>query len=219
MSNHAPILGVTSSYQEISGRSLGYLVKRAADLLVSLMALIILSPLFLLITLLIRVSSPGPAFFVQERIGYRGRRINIIKFRTMVVNAEFLKEGLQSLNEVDGPVFKIKRDPRITAIGGLLRKTSLDELPQLFNVLSGQMSLVGPRPLPTREALQCTGWQARRQEMKPGLTCLWQISGRNSLSFDEWMKLDLQYIDNWSLWLDLKIILQTIPEVIAARGM
>lgn len=151
-------------------------------------------------------------------MGLRGRRFNLYKFRTMVKDAEKKLEEIKHLNEVDGPVFKIEKDPRLTPIGGFLRKSSIDELPQLFNVLKGEMSIVGPRPPIPSEVNEYERWQRRRLSMRPGLTCLWQISGRSELDFDTWMRLDLQYIDNWSLTLDLIIILKTIPAVLSGRG-
>jgi len=156
--------------------------------------------------------------FSQERSGLNGRRFMLHKFRTMVVNAEDLKEKLLEENEVDGPVFKIKKDPRITWTGAFLRKTSLDELPQLFNVLKGEMSLVGPRPPIPSEVERYKLWQRRRLSMKPGMTCIWQVSGRNNISFEQWMNMDLEYIDNWSLRLDLKLLLLTVREVTIGGG-
>jgi lipopolysaccharide/colanic/teichoic acid biosynthesis glycosyltransferase len=156
--------------------------------------------------------------FRQTRCGLYGRRFTLYKFRTMVEGAEERLAELQHLNEMDGPVFKSRRDPRVTRLGRLLRKFSLDELPQLWNVLRGDMSLVGPRPPIPDEVARYERWQRRRLSMKPGLTCLWQVSGRNELTFEEWMRLDLEYIDNWSLWLDLKIALKTIPAVLRGRG-
>jgi lipopolysaccharide/colanic/teichoic acid biosynthesis glycosyltransferase len=158
-------------------------------------------------------------FFLQERVGLNKRRFRLVKFRTMVVDAEQRLAGLESMNEVSGPVFKIKKDPRVTPIGRLLRKSSLDELPQLINVLKGDMSLVGPRPLAVRDYRGITkDWQRRRLSVMPGITCLWQVQGRSSIPFEQWMELDLQYIDNWSLLLDLKICLKTIPAVVSGNG-
>jgi exopolysaccharide biosynthesis polyprenyl glycosylphosphotransferase len=193
-------------------------IKRLIDLAVSALSLLLLSPLLALIALAIKAGSKGPVFFVQERMGLNGRRFNCFKFRTMVADAEARLPELEHLNEVDGPVFKIKRDPRVTPIGRLLRKTSLDELPQLWNVLKGEMSLVGPRPPIPSEVERYARWQRRRLSMRPGLTCLWQISGRSNLDFDTWMKLDLQYIDDWSMALDFVILLKTIPAVLSGRG-
>ncbi len=189
------------------------------DIFFSIFFIIILSPLFLMIALLIKITSRGPVFFVHKRIGYNKRIFNMIKFRTMIKEAEEMQEKLEELNEADGPVFKIANDPRITPVGKWLRKMSLDELPQLLNVLTGDMSLVGPRPLPLRDVNKIDQrWQKRRFSVLPGLTCFWQISRRYDMPFDEWARLDLRYIDHWSLWLDLKIILKTVPAVLKAKG-
>jgi lipopolysaccharide/colanic/teichoic acid biosynthesis glycosyltransferase len=178
-----------------------------------------LSPLMLLIAVAIKVTSPGPAFFVRERYGFRKRRFRMFKFRTMVQHADKLQAGLESQNEVKGPAFKIRNDPRITPLGRILRKTSLDEIPQFLNVLKGEMSLVGPRPLPIRDVSRFDDAALmRRFSVKPGLTCLWQINGRSDTDFESWINLDLKYIDEWSLGLDLKILLQTVPVVLKARG-
>lgn len=193
-------------------------LKRAMDVAASSAGLLVLSPLFAAVALLVKASSPGPVFFSQERMGLNGRRFKCHKFRTMVVDAEEKLPQLRHLNEVDGPVFKIRRDPRITPIGALLRKASIDELPQLWNVLVGEMSLVGPRPPIPAEVEKYERWQRRRLSMRPGITCLWQISGRSDIDFDRWMRLDLNYIDNWSFTLDIVILLKTIPAVLAARG-
>jgi exopolysaccharide biosynthesis polyprenyl glycosylphosphotransferase len=193
--------------------------KRLMDIAISSGAIIILSPLFLAVALLIKLTSPGPAFFVQERIGLNKRRFRLYKFRTMISAAEQMQAELETLNEMDGPVFKIEKDPRITPIGRFFRQTSIDELPQLFNVLKGDMSLVGPRPLPVRDYNNFDqDWHRRRFSIRPGITCLWQISGRNDLDFSQWMNLDMQYVDNWSLNLDLQIILHTIPTVLRGTG-
>lgn len=195
------------------------LIKRLLDFTLSIILFLLLLPLFLLITLLIKITSTGPVLFVQERVGLSKRRFRLYKFRTMVPDAEKMQSELEQFNEVSGPVFKINDDPRITKVGKLLRKTSLDELPQLFNVLRGDMSLVGPRPLPERDYNGFDhDWHRRRFSVCPGITCLWQISGRNNISFDRWMELDMEYIDHWSLWLDLKILLGTIPAVLKGRG-
>ena len=170
-----------------------------------------------LIALLVRWSSPGPAIYRQLRCGLNGRKFWLYKFRSMYQDAEQTQHQVAHLNEMDGPVFKIARDPRATPIGRLLRKTSLDELPQLFNVLKGDMSFVGPRPPLPQEVAQYEQWQRRRLRMKPGLTCLWALEGRNELNFARWMKLDMEYIDNWSLALDFKILLRTIPRVLSGR--
>jgi len=194
-------------------------VKRIVDVLGALALLTLSAPLFVVIAILIRLDSRGPIFFTQERIGYNKRRFRMIKFRTMVTDAEARLEALEHLNEKQGPIFKIRQDPRITPLGRILRKFSLDELPQLLNVLLGDMSLVGPRPLSVRDGSRLEEcWQKRRFSVSPGMTCLWQISGRSNLSFEEWVALDLKYIDSWSLQLDWWILLKTIPAVLTARG-
>jgi exopolysaccharide biosynthesis polyprenyl glycosylphosphotransferase len=193
--------------------------KRVIDFVGSLVLLLLLLPLLLLAAVVIKLDSAGPIFFVQERMGYNKRRFRMIKFRTMTADAEARMKEVEHLNETDGPAFKIRHDPRMTRVGRLLRKLSIDELPQLINVLFGDMSLVGPRPLPMRDVLGLeVAWQKRRFSVKPGLTCLWQVSGRSNLSFEEWMQLDLEYIDQWSLALDCKILLRTIPAIISAEG-
>lgn len=193
--------------------------KRVLDLVLASLVLGMLAPLLLVVVVLIKLTSEGPAFFTQERLGLNKRRFRIFKFRTMVAGAEQKQAELEHLNEVEGPVFKIKSDPRVTLVGRVLRKTSIDELPQLFNVLKGEMSLVGPRPLPVRDYEGFDqDWHRRRFSVRPGLTCLWQISGRSSIGFDKWMELDMQYIDEWSLWLDLKILAGTIPAVLKGAG-
>jgi exopolysaccharide biosynthesis polyprenyl glycosylphosphotransferase len=193
--------------------------KRVVDIVVSLTMIILLLPLLALTALLIKLTSRGPAVFVQKRLGLNKRHFGIYKFRTMVMNAEKRMKEIEHLNEVTGPVFKIKNDPRITPLGRILRKASIDELPQLFNVLKGDMSLVGPRPLPIRDYEGFNkDWQRRRFSVRPGITCLWQIGGRSSISFEQWMELDLQYIDEWSLKLDLEILVKTIPAVLRGSG-
>ena len=195
------------------------IVKRLLDFALSLGLLIFLAPVLLAIAILIKVSSPGPVFFVQERVGLNKRRFRMYKFRTMIAAAEAKQAELEGLNEMSGPVFKIKDDPRITRIGKWLRSWSLDELPQLINVLKGDMGLVGPRPLPVRDYNGFDqDWQRRRFSVRPGLTCLWQISGRCNLTFERWMELDLEYIDRWSLWLDVKILVKSVPAVIRGTG-
>jgi exopolysaccharide biosynthesis polyprenyl glycosylphosphotransferase len=194
-------------------------VKRVIDVVVAIILLLVLSPLFLLTALLIKLDSPGPVFFIQERVGLGKRKFRFYKFRTMIDGADKLQGELEVLNEISGPVFKMKKDPRITNIGRVLRKTSIDELPQLINVLKGDMSLVGPRPLPIRDY---NGFSKdvhrRRFSVRPGITCLWQIYGRSSIAFENWMELDMHYIDSWSLWLDCKILLRTIPTVLHGSG-
>jgi exopolysaccharide biosynthesis polyprenyl glycosylphosphotransferase len=195
------------------------MAKRLIDVWGSIALLLLLTPLLFVVALLIKLDSPGPVLFKQERVGLNKRRFRLIKFRTMADGAEKGQATLETLNEADGPVFKIKKDPRVTNIGRFLRRYSLDELPQLFNVLKGEMSLVGPRPLPVRDIERIDlQWHKRRLSMKPGLTCFWQVSGRSDISFDHWVRMDLQYIDNWSLALDLKILLKTIPAVLRGSG-
>ena len=196
-----------------------FVVKRVVDFILSAVFLVLLIPLFVLVGALIGLTSQGPVFFVQDRVGHNKRRFRMYKFRTMKKEAEILQEELEGLNEVEGPVFKINNDPRITKIGKILRKTSIDELPQLVNVLKGDMSLVGPRPLPLRDYKRFQkNWQKRRVSVKPGITGLWQVCGRNDLSFDQWIELDMEYIDHWSLFLDFKILMKTIPAVLSGKG-
>jgi len=194
------------------------LIKDAFDRLAAAVLLAVVAPLIVLVTVLIKATSKGPVFFKQVRQGFRGKPFMLYKFRTMVSNAEQLRAELEVLNEMDEVVFKIERDPRITPLGRVLRKWSIDELPQIFNVLKGEMSLVGPRPMLHTEIEKFKYWQRRKLSVKPGLTCLWQISGRSNLRFEDWMRLDLEYIDNWSLLLDAKILLQTLPVVLVAKG-
>jgi len=194
-------------------------LKRVIDILGSAALLLLLAPLLLLVALLIRLDSPGPVLFMQERVGLNRRRFKLLKFRTMVQEADKKQELFEALNEADGPVFKIKNDPRVTRLGRVLRQFSIDELPQLINVLKGEMSLVGPRPLPLRDVkLIDAQWHKRRFSVKPGLTCLWQVNGRSDVSFERWVRMDLEYIDTWSLSLDLKILLKTIPVVFRGSG-
>ena len=194
--------------------------KQIMDFTGALFLLIALSWLFVILAILIKFTSPGPVFFRQQRSGLNGSPFTLYKFRTMVTNAEQFKHELEAMNEMSGPVFKVTNDPRVTPMGRFLRKYSLDELPQLFNVLRTEMSLVGPRPLPVDEVKRFENLAHRRRlSVKPGLTCLWQISGRNQISdFRDWVRLDLEYIDNWSLWLDLKILVRTIPAVLIGTG-
>ncbi len=193
-------------------------LKRLIDLLVAFVVLVLSAPFWLVIVAAVRLTSRGPALYRQVRCGMHGRRFVLLKFRTMVENAESLRHEVAHLNVMDGPVFKAPGDPRVTPIGRFLRRSSLDELPQLLNVLKGEMSLVGPRPPIPQEVEHYEPWQRRRLAMKPGITCLWQISGRSELDFATWMELDLSYIDHWSLWLDLKILVLTMPAVFSGRG-
>ncbi len=205
---------------ETTPTQLGQLfIKRLLDILLACAALFILAPVFLLTAILIKISSPGPVFFVQERSSLNGRRFKLFKFRTMVQDAEAKLAALRTQNEMKGPAFKMENDPRVTPLGKWLRKFSVDELPQLFNVLNGDMSFVGPRPPIPAEVEKYEPWHRRRLSMRPGLTCLWQVEGRNKIvDFDTWMKLDLEYIDHWSLRLDLFLFLKTIPVVLLGSG-
>jgi exopolysaccharide biosynthesis polyprenyl glycosylphosphotransferase len=208
---------LTVSHVALGGWQLA--AKRSLDVVLAGLGLLTSAPLFGLIALAIRLDSPGPVFFAQERVGLNKRRFNMHKFRTMVVDAESRIREVEHLNHMQGPTFKLKDDPRVTRIGRFLRRSSIDELPQLWNVLKGEMSLVGPRPLPLRDV---DGFEddrhRRRFSVRPGLTGLWQVSGRNELSFETWMELDLRYIDGWSLGFDLKILMRTLPAVLSGRG-
>ncbi len=205
---------------ESAPEKLGHLfIKRLFDFIASGIALVMLMPVFIIIAIMIKITSEGPVFYKQLRCGLYGRKFIFYKFRTMIKDAESKLKDLIIYNEMNGPVFKMTNDPRVTGIGKWLRKFSLDELPQLWNVLKGDMSLVGPRPPLPKEVENYDNWQRRRLSMRPGVTCLWQISGRNEIvDFNEWMKLDLEYIDNWALWLDIKILFKTIPVVLFGVG-
>lgn len=192
--------------------------KRVLDITGASLGIVALSPVIATAAVAIQFTSPGGAFFLQEREGFGGRRFKMYKLRTMVNNAEKLKSKLRHKSEQDGPAFKMESDPRITLIGRILRKTSIDELPQLFNVLRGDMSLVGPRPLPVDESLACKPWQRKRLSVTPGVTCIWQIYGRNSVPFDDWIRMDLEYASKRSLWLDLKLVAITAPSLIRTKG-
>jgi exopolysaccharide biosynthesis polyprenyl glycosylphosphotransferase len=205
-------------YLSVRHKPLQFAFKRAFDIVASGAALVALAPLMIGVAIAIKLTSRGPVLFRQERVGYHGRAFNMLKFRSMVINAEELKKKLLAQNEQSGPVFKMKRDPRITAVGRWIRKFSIDELPQLINVLRGEMAVVGPRPPVPSEVMQYEAWQRRRFSVRPGLTCVWQVSGRNQISFEEWMYLDMQYIDHFSLAQDFALILKTIPVVVTGRG-
>ncbi len=197
----------------------GMLAKRVFDIVFSASVLLIGMPIWLIVALAIKIDSPGPVFFTQKRSGLKGTTFSVYKFRTMCQNAEALKSQLMEQNEMSGPVFKITKDPRITRVGGILRKTGIDEIPQFLNVLIGDMSIVGPRPPLPDEVAQYERWQLRRLAMKPGITCLWQIAPeRNTILFDEWMRMDMNYIDNWSFSLDMVIILKTVRTMLRADG-
>jgi exopolysaccharide biosynthesis polyprenyl glycosylphosphotransferase len=194
------------------------LLKRLTDLAGAACALVVLSPVYVVAAVLVKATSPGPILFTQQRVGLNGRTFRLYKFRSMYKDAEARRSALADRNEMTGPVFKIKDDPRVTPVGKWMRRFSIDEIPQFWNVLAGDMSLVGPRPPIPSEVKQYERWQRRRLSMKPGITCLWQVSGRNAIDFDNWMKLDLAYIDTWSLRLDVQILLRTVPVVLTARG-
>lgn len=206
------------SFQSAPAHPVQLGLKRLFDIGVSASALILGAPVFLTVAALVKLSSKGPVFFGQRRSGLNGREFTAWKFRSMVVDAEAKLGELLAQNEMSGPVFKMSKDPRVTPIGRFLRKTSLDELPQFWNVLVGEMSIVGPRPPIPAEVAKYNRQQRRRLSVKPGITCIWQVSGRNQVDFGRWMEMDLEYIDNWSLWLDLKLFLQTVPAVVFTRG-
>lgn len=192
------------------GFSLYEFIKRVIDILGSFTGLLLFSPLFIIIALIVKFTSKGPVFFSQKRVGRNGKAFDMYKFRSMVVNAEELKEKLAAQNEMSGPMFKMKDDPRVTKVGKFIRKTSIDELPQLWNVLKGDMSLVGPRPSLPKEVAQFEGWMYKRLEVKPGLTCYWQVSGRNNIDFEDWMKLDIKYVEERNFWIDIMLIFRTV---------
>lgn len=199
--------------------SIGYLAaKRIMDIVGAAAALLIAAPLMLPVALAIKLDSPGPVFFRQYRLGKDGRPFLFYKFRSMTVAAPDVRDSLLEQNEASGPVFKIRRDPRITRVGRIIRKCSIDELPQLMHVLTGEMSLVGPRPPIPAEVERYEPWQTERLAVKPGLTCIWQVSGRSDVSFDDWVRLDIQYVRTRNLWLDIKLLLLTIPAVLTGRG-
>lgn len=201
-----------------SRRSLYCFFKRIGDITLSAAALVILSPILLLAALLIKLEDGGNVIYIQERNGINGKVFRMYKFRSMCVNAEKIHKDLLDQNELDGPAFKMKNDPRITKIGKFIRKTSIDELPQLINIIKGDMSIVGPRPLPTYETVQCNEYQNQRLLVKPGLTCYWQCCGRNNISFDEWIEMDLRYIREAGILTDMKLIVKTFGAVIRSDG-
>lgn len=184
--------------------------KRIIDIIGAGLGLILLSPIIAIVACAVKVTSKGPIFFSQKRVGKNGELFEMYKFRSMVVNAEELKENLEEQNEMSGPMFKIKDDPRVTKVGKFIRKTSIDELPQLWNVLKGDMSLVGPRPSLPKEVEQFDNWMFKRLSVRPGLTCYWQVSGRNNIDFEDWMKLDCKYVDERNIWIDIKLIFKTV---------
>jgi exopolysaccharide biosynthesis polyprenyl glycosylphosphotransferase len=209
-----PLLDLSS----LPDHEIRFAIRRLFDVALAGISLLVASPLLAVAGVLIRLEDGGPVLFRQVRCGLNGRRFELLKLRTMVSGADSHKESLLPRNEMSGPVFKIRLDPRVTRVGAFLRRFSIDELPQLWNVLRGDMALVGPRPPVPEEVARYERWQRRRLSMKPGMTGLWQVSGRSEIDFDEWMKLDLRYIDNWSFWLDLKILLKTFPAVISGKG-
>lgn len=205
--------------QTICGRrGLYRFLKRIGDIMLSTVALVILSPVFLLVSLMIKLEDGGKAFYIQERNGINGKVFRMYKFRSMCMDAEKIHKDLLNQNELDGPAFKMKNDPRITKIGKFIRKTSIDELPQLINIIKGEMSIVGPRPLPTYETAQCNEYQNQRLLVKPGLTCYWQCCGRNNVAFDEWIEMDLRYIREAGILTDMKLIMKTIGAVVRSEG-
>jgi exopolysaccharide biosynthesis polyprenyl glycosylphosphotransferase len=211
-------IGATRVVMQVVHRDARRFLKRAIDIVVSMLAIIFFSPILIAAAIAIS-TSPGPIIFKQERYGLNKRKFTMYKFRSMVEDAEKKQSQVEHLNETDGPAFKIKNDPRVTRVGTFMRKLSIDELPQLFNVLIGNMSLVGPRPLPIRDVSRFSeAWLMRRFSVQPGLTCLWQITGRSDTTFDRWVELDLQYIDNWSLGLDARILFLTVPAVLKGKG-
>jgi exopolysaccharide biosynthesis polyprenyl glycosylphosphotransferase len=206
-------------YLSTDAKPAQFAVKRMIDIVCSAAALLVLSPLLVGVAIAIKITSPGPVFFKQVRVGLHGAKFNLLKFRSMVVNADAMKDQLLAQNEhKDGPVFKMTNDPRITGIGAFIRKYSIDELPQLVNILRGDMTIVGPRPAVPKEVAQYKAWQRRRLSVRPGLTCYWQVGGRNSIPFEQWMKMDLRYVDQWSLAVDAELILKTFPVVLTGRG-
>jgi exopolysaccharide biosynthesis polyprenyl glycosylphosphotransferase len=206
-------------YRRVPENQVALLTKNTIDRIGALFGLMLSAPVFILTALIIKLESRGPVFFKQVRSGLNGKPFKLLKFRTMCTDAEDKKAALKAFNEMSGPVFKIKKDPRVTRVGKFLRKYSIDEIPQFINVLIGDMSLVGPRPPLPEEVAKYEPWQHRKLSVKPGVTCIWQVNGRNAIDFEDWMKLDLQYIDNWSLWLDAKLLAKTIPTVIKGSGI
>lgn len=202
-------LDVNIKARQKKGNIIYSFFKRIIDIIGSFLGLIVLTPMLIIVGVLIRIESRGPIIFKQKRVGKNGKEFNMYKFRSMIVNAEEIKERLKKRNEMSGPMFKIKDDPRITKVGKFIRKTSIDELPQLINVLKGEMSLVGPRPSLPNEVKEFEAWMLKRLEVKPGLTCYWQVMGRNNIDFEDWMKLDVKYVKERSFWLDIKLIFKT----------
>lgn len=205
-------------YLNTESKPVQFAIKRLLDIVCSAAGLFVLSPLMIGVAIAIRAESKGPVFFRQTRVGLHGAHFNFLKFRSMVVDADSMKDTLLKQNEMNGPVFKMKHDPRVTRVGRFIRKYSIDELPQLINILRGDMTIVGPRPPVPREVAVYKPWQRRRLSVRPGLTCYWQVGGRNEIGFDEWMLLDLRYVDNWNVWKDIGLIAKTVPVVVTGRG-
>mgnify|MGYP000896892858 CR=1 FL=1 len=208
----------TVAYRRVPENLVALGFKHLVDKTGAVIGILLAAPIMITAAIAIKLESRGPVFFKQTRSGANGRPFPLYKFRTMTADAERHKESLRDLNEMSGPVFKIKQDPRVTRVGRVLRKYSIDEIPQFFNILRGEMSLVGPRPPLPSEVANYEPWQRRKLAVKPGLTCIWQVSGRNQIDFEDWMRLDLEYIDNWSLWLDARILAKTVPTVLKGEG-
>jgi len=202
--------GIELKFENKQNLKVYEICKRTIDIIGAGLGLILLSPIIAVVACAVKVTSKGPIFFSQKRVGKNGELFEMYKFRSMVVNAEELKGNLEDQNEMSGPMFKIKDDPRVTKVGKFIRKTSIDELPQLWNVLKGDMSLVGPRPSLPKEVEQFDNWMFKRLSVRPGLTCYWQVSGRNNIDFEDWMKLDCRYVDERNLWIDIKLIFKTV---------
>ena len=214
----AQIVLESHQFEVVEYSAMAVVVKRLFETTLSFLGLVALSPVFLVIAVLVKMTSKGPVFYAQKRVGKGGRVFNFYKFRSMVINADEIKKTLMAKNEATGPVFKMKHDPRITRVGRFIRKYSLDELPQLFNVLKNDMSLVGPRPPIPEEVKKYKRWQTQRLSIQPGITCIWQTSGRSRIGFEDWVRMDIHYIRNWSLWLDIKLLFKTIKTVVTADG-
>lgn len=202
--------GIELKFENKQNLKVYEICKRTIDIIGAGLGLILLSPIIAVVACAVKVTSKGPVFFSQKRVGKNGELFEMYKFRSMVVNAEELKENLEEQNEMSGPMFKIKDDPRVTKVGKFIRKTSIDELPQLWNVLKGDMSLVGPRPSLPKEVEQFDNWMFKRLSVRPGLTCYWQVSGRNNIDFEDWMKLDIKYVEERNFWIDIKLIFKTV---------
>ena len=202
-------VNINSAVEKKEYRLIYSILKRVIDVVGALFGLIILSPILIIVGILIKLESKGPIIFAQKRVGLNGKEFKMYKFRSMVANAEEIKEKLKEKNEMSGPMFKMKNDPRITKVGKFIRKTSIDEVPQLINVLKGDMSLVGPRPSLPNEVKEFESWMLKRLDVKPGITCYWQVMGRNNIDFENWMKLDVKYVKERNFWLDIKLIFKT----------